>query len=188
MVCGDAIVIDEINGERGLKSLVSGRPKNPANFRWETVEYCATTSTVTLRNSCLKTVGLFDETLRRSAEDWSMWVRISREYDMRYFEQPLVKYRIHGANATSNLDRINDGNRYAASRIVESSQFWNYPSHFRAKLLFYRFATAWRFEPKGKALGYFMRAIATDPTQLPYGLHVINLGLRNTFNRRRGKG
>jgi len=182
MVCGDALLYD---GQRtfGLKSARSGRPQNPANFRWETVEYCATPSTVMVRRPVFNRVGLFDEHLKNAAEDWLMWVRISLHFNMAYLDQPLIYYRVHDRNATQNVERINRGNRYAVAAVVGSPDFAQYPAHFRAKLLFYRFATAWRTEPKIRAIGFFLRALRTDPTQLPYGVRVLRQGIANTLQR-----
>ena len=182
LVCSDALLFDD-RGDFGLKSTRSGRPRNPQNFRWETVEYCATPSTVMVREEVFKRVGLFNEYLKNAAEDWLMWVQISRYFDMVYVDQPLVRYRIHERNATRNVERIHLGNRYAVAQVVNAPYFDEYPPHFRAKLLYYRFATAWRSEPRSIALGYFWQAVTTDPRQLPYGLRVLGQGLRNTLRR-----
>jgi glycosyltransferase involved in cell wall biosynthesis len=184
MVCGDARLYD---GKQtfGRKSGWSGRPVHPENFRWETVEYCATPSTVMLRRSVLNTVGFFDETLKNAAEDWLMWVRMSKHFNMAYLDQPLIYYRVHDWNATRNVERINRGNRYAVAVVVDDPGFAMYPAHFRAKLLFYRFATAWWVEPKMRALGFLLRALSTDPRQIPYGLRVVRQGIRNALRRRR---
>jgi len=186
LVCSDAVLFNE-DGELGLKSACSGQPKSPHNFRWETVAYCPTPSTVMMRRSCFEKVGLFDETLKNAAEDWLMWVQMSLYFNMAYFERPLIRYRVHGKNATLNVERINRGNRYAVDKVVRSLNFAQYPAHFRAKLLFYRFAAAWHVEPKTQALHYFLRAIFTDITQLPYGLQVIRQGVHNILKRRRAE-
>ncbi len=184
LVCSDAWLFDG-QEDFGRKSQWSGRPRNPANFRWETVEYCATPSTTLVRREVFDRVGLFDEHLKNAAEDWLMWVQIARCYDMAYIDRPLVRYRVHDRNATQNVERIHRGNRYAVAQVVAAPYFSEYPAHFRAKLLYYRFATAWYTEPRQQALGYFLQALATDPRQLPYGLKVLEQGLRNTLRRLR---
>ena len=184
LVCGDALLFDE-NGVFGRKSHRSGRPRQPHNFRWETVEYCATPSTVMVRREVFARVGLFDEHLKNAAEDWLMWVQIARCYDMAYLDRPLVRYRVHDRNATHHVERIHRGNRYAAAQVVSAPYFADYPAHFRARLLFYRFATAWHVEPKTRALAFFWQALRTDPRQFPYGLRVVRQGLQNTLRRLR---
>lgn len=184
LVCGDALLFDGA-GTHGLKSDWSGEPRHPANFRWDTVEYCATPSTVMLRRSCFDRVGGFDEGLRTAGEDWLFLVQLSCYYNLVYLNQPLIRYRIHSQNATRDVGQVNTQNRYAVAQVVEAPNFGEYPAHFRAKLLFYRFATAWHVEPKSSALRFFVRAVATDPSQLPYGLRVIRQGLTNTLKRRR---
>ena len=75
MVCGDVIEVNK-KGEQRLKSLYASPPKNGDNFRWETVEYCATTSLVMARRTCLGKAGNFEVTLRQG-QDWHMWVRLA---------------------------------------------------------------------------------------------------------------
>ena len=63
---------------------------------------CMTASTVLVRRACFEKAGLFDESLR-SAEDWDMWIRISRHFHFDYVPEPLITYRIHGANMTKKI-------------------------------------------------------------------------------------
>jgi glycosyltransferase involved in cell wall biosynthesis len=184
MVCSDAWLFD---GSRtlGLKSRRYGRPKHPHNFRWDTVEYCATPSSAMLRRICFERVGYFDEALKIAAEDWLMWVKLSLHFNLAYLDQPLIRYRLHDQNATRQFDKVHAHNRYAVAAIVGAPFFSHYPAHFRARLFYFRCATAWRTEPKGEALRYFLRAIAADPFQIPYGVEVLRQGLANHLSRRR---
>lgn len=60
-------------------------------------------SSVVLRRTCLDRVGLFDEQLPVfGAEDWDMWLRVSRRYVIARIDEPLVYYRVHISN-TSRL-------------------------------------------------------------------------------------
>jgi glycosyltransferase involved in cell wall biosynthesis len=52
--------------------------------------------TVVVRRECFDEVGLFDESLRTTA-DWDMWLRLSRSYQFGYIDKPLAKYRVHDA-------------------------------------------------------------------------------------------
>ncbi len=186
MVASDAL---HLAGDRlvGLRSVVGGRPR-AERFRWQTVEFCATTSTTMIRRECFDTIGQFNEHLhqeRWGGEDWLFFVQLSLQYELVYLPFPTVVYRLHGGNGSADLERVNAGNRVACALAVGWERFAEYPAHFRAKLLYYRFATAWRVEPKAAAARYFLRALLTDPAQLPYGLRVIAQGVRNTLNRQR---
>lgn len=185
LVATDAYLLNAEGGRIGTKSSISGTPRNPANFRWDTVEYCATTSTVMVRRQCFDVVGLFEESpiVQSAGEDWLQWVRISHGFDMQYIDQITVGYRIHGMNLTNDSVKIDQGNRIASQLVIASDLFPTYPAHFRAKLLFYRFATAWRTESKPTALRYFFWAVKTDPHALPYGFKVLRQGIFNTIRR-----
>lgn len=184
LVASDAYLINEMGHPIALKSSVSGAPRNHRDFRWETVEYCATTSTVMVRRKCFDVVGYFDERFKAAGgEDWLAWVRIAHDFAMFYLDKPTIGYRIHVINTTKNLNLLHDQNRLASRLAIEWENFHTYPDFFRAKLLYYRFATAWHVEPKIRALGYFMHAFVTDPRQLPFGLRIIHQGLMNTLRR-----
>jgi glycosyltransferase involved in cell wall biosynthesis len=184
LVCSDAVLFDE-SGDIGLKSGWSGRPGNPHNFRWETVGFYATPSSVMVRRKVFDKAGLFDEDLRGGAEDWLMWVKMSQFVNMAYLDRPLVKYRLHGASATRDTTKIDLGNRTAVRSIVDSPELYEYPRHFRSRLLYYRFATAWRVEPKHTAFSYLLRAFLTNPLEIPFGLGVIRRGITRTLMRQR---
>jgi glycosyltransferase involved in cell wall biosynthesis len=66
------------------------------------------TSSVIVRNDCLKTVGEFDRNLRYS-QDWDMWVRIAARYPLAVIKEPLVSYRQHPNNATKNWQMLEQG-------------------------------------------------------------------------------
>ena len=129
LVVGDALLFNEF-GELGLKSLRTGRPQNPENFRWETVEYCATPSTAMARKDVLEQVGLFYETVKRSSEDWLMWVKLSLHTNLGYLDRPLVRYRLHGSNLTRDIETINSLNRHAVDQVARSAEFSRYPASF----------------------------------------------------------
>jgi glycosyltransferase involved in cell wall biosynthesis len=59
------------------------------------------TSSVIVRQSCLETVGGFDQNLR-TAEDWDLWIRIASRYPLAFIKEPLVFYRLHPNNTTKN--------------------------------------------------------------------------------------
>ena len=189
MVVSDALLYD---GRQviGPKSAVSGQPKHPTDFRWETVEYYATPSTALIRRECFDVIGYFNESVRGGAgsggEDWLLFVQLSLRYALVYQTFPTILYRIHPHSGTRNLQGVNTGNRQACQFAVNWARFPDYPARFRAKLLFYRFATAWRVEPRAAALRYLLRAIAADPTQLPFGTRVICRGIANTLRRKLG--
>lgn len=183
IVCGDALMLGE-EGVIGRLSTRAGKPKHPNNFRWDTVEYCPLPSTSMFRRVCFEKVGLFDENIKGAgSEDWLLFIQMSLYFNMAFIDEPLALWRVQGQNTSLNIELLKANNRYAIAQVVAAPYFNQYPAHFRAKLLYFRFATAWRVEPKTVALSYFLRALRTDPTQLLYGLRVIRQGLSNTLRR-----
>ena len=60
-----------------------------------------TGGTVIIKNAVLKEVGLFDETLE-AAENWDLWIRATQFYEVDFVDEPLLKYRKHSGNMSSN--------------------------------------------------------------------------------------
>lgn len=52
----------------------------------------ASASGALLRRECFDEAGLFDESLR-VAEDWDMWLRVAKRFEVRFVEEPLVILR-----------------------------------------------------------------------------------------------
>lgn len=65
------------------------------------------TSSVLLRRHCLEAVGLFDERIPGGySEDLDLFLRIAPRFQLAFVSEPLVHYRRHGNNATSDTRRI----------------------------------------------------------------------------------
>lgn len=65
------------------------------------------TSTLLVRADALVRCGGFDERLG-CFEDWELCLRLSREYDFRYLDEPLVVKGTAGDNVSADPDRIRE--------------------------------------------------------------------------------
>lgn len=63
------------------------------------------TSSVLVRRSALIDLGGFDESLFGSG-DWQMWLRLARQWEVAYIDEPLTFYRVHGTNASHSREKI----------------------------------------------------------------------------------
>ena len=93
---------------------------------WKQIaEQCLLTcgSTPMIRSCCFETVGVFDRKLR-SGEDWDMWIRIASRYPFAVVKEPLVRYRQHSNNASSNCQAI-----LSDFRIVIEKTFQSVPAN-----------------------------------------------------------
>lgn len=66
------------------------------------------TSSVVLKKRCFEEVGLFDEKIVY-AEDYDMWIRISKEFEFDYVKDQLVKYRVHQNSISGNYTAVISG-------------------------------------------------------------------------------
>lgn len=58
-----------------------------------------------LRKSILSAVGLFDTSLT-SVEDWDLWLRISKHYEILTLPEVLAYYRIYPGTNSTDIDRL----------------------------------------------------------------------------------
>lgn len=125
-------------------------------------------SSVVVRRTCFEKVGLFDETLRFS-EDWDMWLRVAREFRFAGIPEPLLKYRIHGNNMTSNPEK---NLRYQGMVIAKHfglldglPETWPRERQ-RAAAWMYRFAAQGFYHQGDQLLGqrYMQLALEANPS------------------------
>jgi glycosyltransferase involved in cell wall biosynthesis len=64
-------------------------------------EFYGGTSGALIRRGCFDRVGLFNENLR-FGEDWDMWLRISKRYNIKFENECLVKLRKHNLSKDYN--------------------------------------------------------------------------------------
>lgn len=62
-----------------------------------------TGGTVVVNRKSLEKTGMFDESLR-AAENWDLWIRISREFDVDYVNGFLVNYLKHQGNISHDSE------------------------------------------------------------------------------------
>ncbi len=67
-----------------------------------------TGGSVVVARKALDVVGGFDESFR-AAENWDLWIRISREYEVDYVDKPLVNYLKHPGNMSQDSSRMAQG-------------------------------------------------------------------------------
>jgi glycosyltransferase involved in cell wall biosynthesis len=76
-------------------------------------------SSVMIRRDCFATIGLFDESLP-TCEDWDLWLRLALHFQFDFVDEPLVRIREHGANMSTNTDRMIVGRILVLSKLVRS--------------------------------------------------------------------
>jgi glycosyltransferase involved in cell wall biosynthesis len=64
-------------------------------------------SSAVVRRACLDHVGWFDTQIR-FGEEWDLWLRIARRYEVRQIPEPLVFYRLHRFGTRSWAPRFDE--------------------------------------------------------------------------------
>lgn len=115
--------------------------------------------TVILRREALERAGGFDERLR-SLEDWVCWMKVSTTYPLYYVDDPLVQYRIHPANLSSNVKGMTN-NRVKALRLL-LDELSDIPPRARAKMLYSLGVNQLEIGDSSGALRVFVDSIKAD--------------------------
>ena len=80
--------------------------------------FIGSTSYPLLKTDCLKEIGGFDP-LMQSAQDYDVWLRLARKYEVAYIDAPLIVYHVHeGEQITKNpIKRISGLERICEKNI-----------------------------------------------------------------------
>ena len=84
------------------------------DYLWESlmsVNFIRSTGVVLLRRTALEAVGAWDESLK--IEDWDLWLRLAEPPEARFARvpEPVLQYRIHGANSSQDEIVMYNGGR-----------------------------------------------------------------------------
>lgn len=126
VVFSDALRIDE-NGEPLPPSFLEATMRNcqltaipEGNIHlalWR-ANFVAPMTTL-IRRECFGRVGVFDES--KFAEDWDMWLRLSRCYEFAYVPEPCAKYRkVTTSICNAQLDRLLDDENHTCLKHLRT--------------------------------------------------------------------
>jgi glycosyltransferase involved in cell wall biosynthesis len=133
-------------------------------------------SSVVMRRECLESVGGFDSTME-PCEDWDLWLRISRKYEIRLVPEVLVAFEHTPQNKeTSNIhkwlsahDRVIE-KAFAADPALSASN----RREIEANLAYVKGRVCLQAGAEREARRYFKQAISIRPlllkAQLYYGV------------------
>jgi glycosyltransferase involved in cell wall biosynthesis len=119
-------------------------------------------SGVLVRRKCFETVGCFDEQIK-IGPDWDMWLRIAKQYEVYFIEEPLVMIR-----RTLNKPKFRNpaAEEHYVSMIIEKNISGKYKKNAYGNLYCRIGSYYLSMCKKREALKYFIRSIY----QFPYPL------------------
>ena len=104
LVATNTLIQDERSGSRVVSwTRVERTGKRPTQRLLEENFIC--TSSTLVGRSALDTEGVFDESFS-SAEDYDLWYRIARRFEIVLLEEPLTVWRYRSASFSSNAERM----------------------------------------------------------------------------------
>lgn len=125
-------------------------------------------STPVVRKDVLESVGLFDANWY--AEDWMMWLKIARDYEVGLVHSPLAYYRVHVASKTGHRPtEMLHGHLSVVERAVDSCPArLSRLKHSAFSRCYFRYAGDMaRLGRWEEARRLYVRSILHAPTYLP---------------------
>jgi glycosyltransferase involved in cell wall biosynthesis len=93
-------------------------PSGSVYLEFMTQNRISTPSATLIRREVFEEIGFFDENKECiSCEDYDLWVRIARNYDIQFCPGTLVSYRVRNAGISRNLDRHLSARMYVLGKL-----------------------------------------------------------------------
>ena len=98
-------IYEEVEGKRSLSYYDNRIPRSGYVFKALFRENFIANVSALIRRECFTRLGLLNESRNMiTTDDYHMWLRLSLHYPIRYINQPLAIFRIHGHNLSSNVE------------------------------------------------------------------------------------
>lgn len=94
-------------------------PGGEVYVRFLTRNWIGTTSGALVRREVFDEIGLFDENMECfCGEDYDLWVRIARDYEVIFCPGNLLSYRVRSSGISKNLDKALTGDLYVLDKFI----------------------------------------------------------------------
>lgn len=80
------------------------------------IENTIATSSVIIKKSIFQEFGGFN-TAYRALQDWDLWLKVSKEYEIGYLDKPLAEYRVHSSSVSRSTRKTFPYHMEVISRI-----------------------------------------------------------------------
>jgi len=182
--CGRKVFDQSDNQTISMPNIPTDRNKMFNSFAMGNI--VGSCSCVIIRRSCIGVAGNFDELLN-VGEDWDMWFRIARDYEIATINEPLVKYRIR-QNSQSGCGNRNLENELRLLKRIFDEQAVPYTERIKKKAYSYRhYKAAIAYKENGDILK-MKEAILKSIFIYPLGLldhNILSFFVRNILILRR---
>lgn len=145
-----------------------------------------TGGSVVVLAEALKTVGLFDSDFK-AAENWDLWLRICKNYQARFVNMPVVKYRLHPNNMSKDVMLMQDAKRQIMAKHCDkhsSDKLIARYSRLAEADLFYKLGVGFfSREEFGKAIRHFLQVMIISPFYEDTPVRLLRSLLGSSGNR-----
>lgn len=154
-------------------------PKHSGNIHPQMLNQCTIFIPASLvKVECFKTAGLFDESLR-SCQDWDMWIRISKLFQIYSIPKIHAIVHVHGQQVSGQLlYRLNGRKKIYNKYLPEYEKYPNVNSHFLERIGVLYCLNKERKEGSH----YFKMSISKKRTRLRPYIHLLLSSLLPIFH------
>lgn len=109
---------------------------------------------VLLHKACFEKIGYFNTELKQ-ALDIEYWYRIMPHFNIGFADEALIKFRIHGKQASQVNAKAGINDKFILPRLQFKALFWYLPFSSKIKIL----REIWHFSTLGKLYGKVRRKL-----------------------------
>lgn len=124
-----------------------------------------------VKKECFSQAGYFDETLK-TCQDWDMWIRVAKYYDVDYVSETLAHYTLHGSQLSSGLNRRISAREMILEKYRDDLKAIPPVLSYHLQRLGSLYVLA---DCPSKGLQFIRRSIQTDPLNWKRYLHFLML-------------
>ena len=161
MVYCDGISFEDGNPENQWAFREASIYIQPINHKLELFnDYIGSTSQALIKKECFAKVGIFDNDMP-ARQDYEMWLRISREYEIVGSPEKLLYYRSHkGERISTNWNKCFRSYELVLAKHMDE---YNRVPYAKAKIILRLFDSSMKMKKPIMACKYLIKAFVVNP-------------------------
>jgi glycosyltransferase involved in cell wall biosynthesis len=179
VVCGTQVVDGDMNPLRVIQQDPDLTVEDLLSWRAPTA---STSSNLLIWRRCFDEMGGFDERLLAASEDWMMTFRLVAAGQLTTVAEPLVTYRVHGANWSLSVNAIERGMLDAYREVFDGPRADPNHRHLRRRAYanLHRMLAGSYFTngDRARAAWHGMLSVAYHPSAVTYYAQRVRSRLR----------
>jgi glycosyltransferase involved in cell wall biosynthesis len=174
VIHSDSRIIDEDGNATGMRyssRYQKGRQLSGDLFHHLCLTNFINVPTMLIPKQRIMEAGVFEEDFRYLT-DWIYWVKIARNGEFFYIDEPLARYRVHDGSTNNDICGYSECRIKGYNYILES--FPDLPTKVRARILYELGINHDALGSRGEARECFIRSFRADPLNVKSVMRIVH--------------